>query len=162
MNQLQLFVATTECLRADLLRCLRKLRLLDRRVQESTAAMRRIIALVVAHDRDDNGTPPSAVGAQSAAPPIVLLGRRLKRPRSAAAADDTEAARTHAEKAAAASSSLSLLVQEYHVHRRRVEHSAMLRVHVARELASNAEDLSRMVAMRIRHFRRSLVQQAPV
>jgi hypothetical protein len=145
MNQLQLFVATTECLRADLLRSLRRLRLLDRRLQDSTAAMRRILAQVTGGDG-------RAAEAPAPAAPVVLLPGR-KRPRAASEADD------HEKAVAARAAAATALTQEYLVHRQRAEHCSRLRVLVARELASNAEDLSQMVAMRIRHFSRSLRQQ---
>src|SRR5258708_3474747 len=66
MNQLQLFVATTEWLRADLLRCLRKLKPLDRRVQEHMAVMRSVIKDLVEVSAKTLSTP--AVRAKTGRP----------------------------------------------------------------------------------------------
>jgi hypothetical protein len=134
MNQLQLFAATTEWLRADILRCLRKLRLLDRRLQETTAAMRGLVTRV-AHERLT----------------IQPHHSSRKRPRSGETPDELSSSKRQ---------TIDALVEAYHEQRRRMLHHSALRLLVAGELVSNAEDLNRMIAMRNLHFSRSLRQQA--
>ena len=64
---------------------------------------------------------------------------------------------------ASAGKTLSPVLREQEVHaymsaKKRVEELANLRVLVAMELANNAEDLNRMIALRLTHFSRSLRQ----
>lgn len=128
MNQFDIFIATTECLRSDTIRALRRLRMLDDKIHRNMQTMRQIV--------DD------IKQLQQVPKRGVRGGKRLR---------DDSADRTTAE------NEVAELLGRYQRCKSRVETVSSLRVVTGIELANTVEDINRAIALRMAHFSRSIV-----